>query len=734
MEIIRAAWESRRALPYAWRILNTGVCDGCALGTSGMRDWTIDGIHLCNVRLRMLSLNTMGAIDAQKLRDATSLRNRSGAELRSLGRLSEPMIRRNGDPGFRPVGWDAALELISGRIAACSPDRIAAYLTSRGMPNESYYVAQKAMRALGTNSIDNAARLCHAPSTFGLKEALGVGASTCSYTDWIGTDLIVFVGANPANNQPVAMKYLLEARRRGTRVVSVNPYREPGMERYWIPSSAESAVFGTKIVERWYPIDVGGDLAFLTGVLRAMIDGGFVDESFVSEHTNGFGELRTAVLGCSWEELEAGSGSSRADMEELARRVGEASTAVFVWSMGATQHVFGEDIVRSIVNLALTRGFVGRERCGLMPIRGHSGVQGGAEMGCYATSFPGGVPITAESAAALSRKWGFPLPAERGLLAPEMLDAAIRGELDVLLSAGGNFLEVIPSPGWVTRALERIPLRVHIDLVLSPQMLVDPADAVVLLPAQTRYEIPGGVTETSTERRVIFSPEVPGPRIPEARGEWWIFGEIAARAKPELAGGLRFASTAAIRREIASVVSNYLGIDRLARRGDQFQWGGPRLCDGWRFETADGRAQFSAVVPAADAPTVRGDSAAAGALRLTTRRGKQFNSMVHGQRDLVTGAPRDAVLISFADAERLRLAEGEPVKLRSDHGELRARVTLATVKPGNAVVYWPEGNVLLDSTLRSPDSGIIDYNTWVTVERINREDRDAERGRAQPAR
>ena len=150
------------------------------------------------------------------------------------------------------------------------------------MPNESYYAAQKAARAIGTNSIDNAARVCHSPSTFGLKEALGVAASTCSYSDWIGTDLIVFIGSNVANNQPVALKYLHQAKKAGTRVVVLNPLREPGMERYWIPSKAESALFGTKIADDFFSLNIGGDVAYLTGVLRHLIERGWVDEEFVA--------------------------------------------------------------------------------------------------------------------------------------------------------------------------------------------------------------------------------------------------------------------------------------------------------------------------------------------------------------------------------------------------------------------------------------------------------------------
>ena len=184
------------------------------------------------------------------------------------------MVRRAGDAGFSPISWDDALELTAERIRAAGPDRMGAYLTSRGTANETYYAAQKAVRAMGSNAIDNAARVCHSPSTFGLKEAIGVAATTCSYTDWLKSDLIVFIGSNVANNQPVTTKYLHHAKREGARVAVVNPYREPGMERYWIPSVPTSAVFGTKIADDFFQLNVGGDLAFLTGTLRHLLENG----------------------------------------------------------------------------------------------------------------------------------------------------------------------------------------------------------------------------------------------------------------------------------------------------------------------------------------------------------------------------------------------------------------------------------------------------------------------------
>ena len=709
-EVTRAVWENRDRPAYTWRILKDGVCDGCALGTKGMRDWTIEGVHLCNIRLRLLRLNTMPELDPSVLADVDALRRRSGAGLRELGRVPFPMIRRRGDRGFTRLSWEQALELAADRLRAAGPDRMGVYLTSRGTANETYYAAQKATRAMGSHAIDNAARVCHSPSTFGLKEALGVAATTCSYSDWLQSDLIVFIGSNVANNQPVTTKYLHHAKRNGARVVVINPYREPGMERYWIPSVPESAVFGTQIADRFHQVNVGGDVAFLTGTLRHMAEQGWLDQQFVDGHTTGWPELHEKLGERSWEELEAASGLSRGEMLEFARTVGEARRGVLVWSMGVTQHERGEDNVRAIVNLGLARGWVGREGCGLMPIRGHSGVQGGAEMGCYSTALPGGAPVDAEHAAALSEQWGFPVPDSPGPTAPEMIDAAGRGELDVLVSVGGNFLDVLPDPDEVRASLERIPLRVHADIVLSSQMLVEPTEAVLVLPATTRYEVPGGVTETSTERRVIFSPEIPGPRVAEARPEWEVLLDLARRVRPDRAAALTYpGGTAQVREEISRVVPLYRGIESLHEGGDSFQYGGARLPDGHDFPTKDGKARFAAIAPEPPLP-------ADGLFNVATRRGKQFNSMVQEQRDAITGAVREAVLVNPGDAARLDIADGDEVIVRSGHGELRGRAQTVPIAPGNLQVHWPEGNVLLPRGVLSAEAKIPDYNTRASLE------------------
>jgi molybdopterin-dependent oxidoreductase alpha subunit len=703
-EMARAAWQNRDQLPYAWRILSQGVCDGCALGTAGLRDWTLDGVHLCMVRLELMRLNTAPALDPDRLADVGALRNLSSKELRALGRLGEPMTRRRGEKGFRVVSWEDAYDAAALAIRQAQPERFAVYLTSRGILNETYYVAQKAARAMGTNHVDNSSRLCHAASTVAMKQALGHGASTCSYRDWIGTDLIVFFGSNTPNNQPVTTKYLYEARQKGTRVVVVNPYFEPGLRRYWVPSVPESAVFGTKLADDWFPVDTGGDLAFLKGVLKVLVSEDWIDRAFVAQHTAGFAEAKAAALAQDWEALERSSGTTRASMQRFAETLRDAPSAVFVWSMGLTQHAHGVDTVAALLNVGLARGYVGREKAGLMPIRGHSGVQGGAEVGCS----PG---LDEEQRLRFGAVWGFPLPAFKGLAAADMVEAAGRGELDAFWTVGGNFLETLPDPPAVAQALGRVGARIHQDVVVSSTMLVPPQDTVVLFPATTRYESPGGGTETSTERRIIFSPEVAGRRIGSAKAEWEVFGEVAARVRPELASKVRFESSQAIRDEVARSVPLYAGIERLRSRGDQFQWGGPLLFENGAFATPTGKAHFS--IPATHARET--DERL---FHVSTRRGKQFNSMVQHDVDPLNGAGRDAVLIAAQDAARLGIADGDRVRLTSPAGAFTGRAHIDAMKPGNLEVHWPEANALLSSGKVDPLSREPDYNALVRVERL----------------
>lgn len=707
-EILRVIWENRGRWGYALRILRHGVCDGCSLGPKGLRDDVVPGIHLCLSRLKLLRLNTMGPIPDATLADGSTLQRLSNEELHALGRVPYPLIRRRGEHGFSKISWDEALEMIANGMRSSTPDDIGVFLTSRGLTNETYYVAQKLARIAGTPHVDTCARLCHAASTIGLKETLGFAAPTLSLSDWVGADLLFIIGSNLPNNQPVSTKYLYHAKKAGTRVIVVNPFREPALERYWIPSLPDSALFGTKLADEFHAVRPGGDIAFLSGVLKALDEIGGWDERFVSEHTSGADALRKQLANTSWREIVEDSGVEQAELTRLAQLYARARTAVIVYSMGLTQYEFGVDNVKMVVNFALARGMIGRAKTGIMPIRGHSGVQGSAECGADPDKLPGGVPLDAANIERFEKAWEHAIPRTPGLRAAALLDRAGEKGLDVLYLIGGNHLETMPDRQHARRALERVKLRVHQDIVLNSSTLLPAEEAVLVLPAQTRYEQRSGGTSTSTERRIRFTPEIPGPRIAEAKPEWEIPALIGKRLQPSRSDLFNYPDTQAIRNEMAALMPLYRGIDKLKKEGDAVQWGGPVLgANG--FPTSDGKAHFSCVrIPRIDVPLDH--------FVLTSRRGRQFNSMTYGKRDpLVGGAARDSVLVDARDMEKLGLKEGASVRVVAEHGEMQARLQSGPCRRGHVQAYWPECNALVGRRY-DPASGEPDYNTVVRIE------------------
>jgi molybdopterin-dependent oxidoreductase alpha subunit len=709
-DMLHVVWKNKDNLPYAWKVITRGVCDGCALGVAGLHDWTVKGPHLCMTRLNLLRLNTVSALDERLLADVSKLEKMDNAQLRELGRLPYPMVREKGAPGFRRISWNEVDQRLGAKLRATDPHRMAFFVTARGVTNEIYYMAQKAARFLGTNHVDNAARICHSPSGAAMKEALGVAATTCSYKDWYGTDLVIFFGSNPANDQPVSTKYLHESKKLGTKIVLVNPYFEPGMKKYWVPSNADSALFGTNIADYWFPVSQGGDIAFLSGIMKILFAEGWVNQNFIDQHTTGFEELKAHVAAMDWEALEKDAGLDRAAMRDFAELIRDAKNAVLVWSMGITQHPFGGDGVQTILNLALARGYIGRDKNGVMPIRGHSSVQGGAEMGAYATAFPGNKSITPENAEKLSKEYGFPVPDWPGMPATEMVEACERGELDVFYCLGGNFLRTLPEPDYVREAMSRVPVRVHQDIILTDQMFIPTQEAVFLLPAKTRYEQDDGGMETSTERRVMFTPEIPR-QVGEAKAEWKILRDLALAAYPEKASLFGCETGWKMREEIARVVPFYDGVQHLRKTGDAFQYGGPHLCADGQFPTTDGRGHFRnvAIPPLHRKP---------GEFHVSTRRGKQFNTLIYAEIDPLNNAPRDAILMSPEDAARLHVVTGDRIALVNTLGRYEGRVHCAPIAQGNLQVHWPEGNTIIRKGVVDAHGGVPDYNAHVRVEKL----------------
>jgi anaerobic selenocysteine-containing dehydrogenase len=283
----------------------------------------------------------------------------------------------------------------------------------------------------------------------------------------------------------------------------------------------------------------------------------------------------------------------------------------------------------------------------------------------------------------------------------------------VFYCLGGNFLRTLPEPAYVAHAMGRVPLRVHQDIILTDQMFLAGEGDVILLPAKTRYEQDDGGTETSTERRVMFSPELPR-QVGEARAEWKILRDLAACVHPEKAHLLGCEDGWKMREEIARVVPFYEGIQNLRKTGDAFQYGGPHLCADGTFSTPDGKAHLSTV----DLPETR----AAGLFHVSTRRGKQFNSLIYAEIDPLTGAGRDAIFMNGEDAGARHLKHGDRIALVNDLGRYEGSVFLADIAPGNLQVMWPEGNVIIRRGVVDKGGGVPDYNALVRIEAAAEDD------------
>ena len=315
----------------------------------------------------------------------------------------------------------------------------------------------------------------------------------------------------------------------------------------------------------------------------------------------------------------------------------------------------------------------------------------------------------------VEKVWGFKIPKWQGDIVGVTLENALLPEdherkLKLYYLSGGNFLETMPDPEFVEKCLSQVDIRVHQDIIFNTSTFVDAKEAVIVLPAMTRYEQPGGGTSTSTERMVYFSPEIKGPRIEEARCEWEIYVDLAKRVKPELAHLIDFTDAEQIREEIAKAAPNYDGIQHLKNKGDVFQWGGAWLCEDGVCPTPDGKGNLIPV----EIPELRKP---AGHFYVTTRRGKQFNSMIYGETDPFNDADRYDVLINENDAKELDISDGEAIVVYNKLGSFTGHAKFAPIKTGNIGLHWPEGNVLIEKGVYETFAGIPEYQAPAIVEK-----------------
>lgn len=664
----------------------------------------------------------------------TDLRRKEHWELEAAGRLTTPLLYDATTDTYQPVAWERAFTLAADALNALDTPHHAVFYASGRSSNEAAFPYQLFARAYGTNNLPDSSNYCHESSGDALKASIGVGKSTVTREDFEHADAIFVFGQNPATNHPRMLTDLREAKRRGCRIVVVNALQERGLQAFTDPQSPLEMATGasTPIADLYLQVRIGGDLAALTGMLRALFEAdaartangqpSVFDHAFIDEHTDGFDSLRATVLQQDWSRIESESGLTRAQIEQAGQIYAESKAVIATWCMGLTQHEYAIATIQTLTNLMLVRGNVGKPGAGLMPVRGHSNVQGDRTVGI--TNRP-----KAEWLDALSREFGFEPPREAGFDAAGTIRGLLAGTVRTFVALGGNFAVAGPDSERVLAALSRCELTVHIATKLNRTHLF-PGKIGLLLPCLGRTEQdvqPSGPQFVSVEDTASMVHASTGRNRPASellRSEPWIVAELAHHTLGSATIDWRAMAAdydrtrAAIERVTRGVVAGFDGYNERIREGRGFHL--PNAAAERRWDTSNGKARFHPH-PLPEHSLLQQVRAKYGndvLILATVRAHRQYNTTVYhdrgGEVDRYRGVhgTRRVLFISQADLERFGLKAGELVTLRAaalDGIERKVeglQLVPYPVHQGNVFGYFPELTPLLapDMTARGSNT------------------------------
>ena len=636
-------------------------------------------------------------------------------QLEQTGRLTHPMRYDADSDKYVPVSWGEAVEEI-GRELRAVEDRLhgTVFYSSGRLSNEASYLYQLFARLYGNNNLPDSSNMCHETTSVALPVSIGQGIGTVTLDDFAKADCIIFFGQNPGSNSPRMLHPLQEAAERGVPIITYNPLRERGLERFVNPQSPTEMLGGkaTRISSQYHQVKAGGDLAALAGICKAVLcmhdeakaAGGdaVLDEAFITQHTHGFERFADWLRIQNWDELERRSGLHRADLESTAAVYSRSRAVIGIYGMGLTQHQAGVETVQMLLNLLLMRGNMGRDGAGICPVRGHSNVQGQRTMGV--TEKPELFPLDR-----LGEQFGFEPPREAGYNTVEACEAILRDEVRAFVMLGGNFVRAIPDHGQMEPAWRRLHLTVNVITKLNRSALL-PGAISYILPVIGRLE----VDRTAAGEQALSVEDTSGcvhgnrglrrPASPHLISEVRLLCELARTTldpNPHVRWDDYVTDYAEIRREIGKTLpESFWDYDRRMWEPGGFARDMPVMRREWH--TATGRANF--VTPQAleedlDMPAVGHNQ-----LRLMTLRSNdQFNTTVYGYNDRFRGInhTRKVVLMNRSDIDRLGLRIGQAVTLRTvandgvDRQLAGLLVVAYDIPIGCIGGYYPECNVLM---------------------------------------
>jgi molybdopterin-dependent oxidoreductase alpha subunit len=637
----------------------------------------------------------------------SELAERSGHWLGQQGRLTHPMVLREGDDHYRPVTWEEAYDIVADTLRSLPSPDAAAFYTSGRTSNEAAFCYQLLARSFGTNNLPDCSNMCHESSGTALTSSIGIGKGSVSVDDVAQADLIVIAGQNPGTNHPRMLSVLETAKHKGARIIAVNPLPETGLRRFRDPQRLSGLTGGTDLADDFLQIRLGGDMALFQGLGRLLLEmedaapGTVLDRAFVDEHCTGFEAYRDHVRAVDPAVVREATGLTDGQLRETAAALAASERTIVCWAMGLTQHPHAVATIEELTNVLLLRGMIGKPGAGVCPVRGHSNVQGDRTMG-IAERMP------AWFLDALDREFAISSPREDGVDTVEAIRAMRDGLVRVFVGMGGNFAAATPDTEVTEAALRGCDLTVQVSTKLNRSHLVAGRTALILptLGRSDRDKQAGVLQHVSVEDSMsmvhLSTGRLP-PVSPQLRSEVAIVSELAeALLGPD--HPVPWASYARdydlVRDAIARVVPGCEDYNRRVRDRNGFLLPHPPR-DSRSFSTPTRRANF-AVNDLVWLPTPPGRL-----VLQTLRSHDQFNTTVYGLDDRYRGIKggRRVVLVNEADLDALGFADGDLVDLVSEWPlpdgtaeERRVsdfRVVEYDTPRGNAAAYYPETNPLV---------------------------------------
>ncbi len=713
----RAIWytlKKSREVGGLWKMFQAmrskNACKTCALGMGGQKGGMVNEAgswpEFCKKSLQAMAADMQGAIKPEfwSTYSLPQMQQFSPLDLESCGRLTQPVVHEPGQQYYRPITWDDAFARIVARLKQLMPNETFWYFSGRSS-NEAGFLLQLFARLYGTNNVNNCSFYCHQASGVGLSTSLGTGTATVTLEDAEKADLVFLIGGNPPSNHPRLMSSLMKVRNQGGKVIAINPVIEMGLVDFRVPSNLWSLFFGTKVASTYVQPHIGGDLALLAGIAKRIVEMNAHDQAFLRDYCEGSEVWLASLQELSWEEIERKSGVTKNIIDDLAAQYATAKRVIFCWTMGITHHANGVENVQAIVNLALLRGMIGKEGAGVMPIRGHSNVQGIGSMGV--------TPKLKDSVfAALEREFAVQLPTTAGLDTLGCIEEAHAGRLKFGLCLGGNLYGSNPESTFSGEAINKLETIVYLSTTLNTGHAHGLAQETIILPVLARDEEPQPTTQESMFNYVRMSDGGPARHV-GPKSEVEVVATMASRTLGN-SGPIDWQSmqnTGKIREAIAKVVPGFEQLATIEQTKQEFQIAG-RTFHKPGFPTPSGRAK----IHCHPLPELRGSGEQ---LRLMTVRSEgQFNTVVYETEDLYRNQTRrDVILLHPDDVQRRGLKEDQPVTIHSEVGEMRGILVrpYSEIRAGNALMYYPEANVLVPRTADPSSKTPAFKNVLITI-------------------